>query len=1407
MSIHCISPVQKKYFRDQVLLHQALFKITAPVPHDLAGRWKQLVRSNGILRSVSTFTSNVKIPFQEVTDKDQTTVIIIPAEEWDHENIIPQWHGLIATGKISLTIFNNNAGLPAYFGISAPSVWLDSWSLRFLAQQLLTAQALEEEPLQFIQYVEWLESNGRENDDLPAGLELVPEHTNGTFTLQEGKGTPACSSYFAMDLQADRKLLDKLEQVAAQKGLAPIDIWYWAWTNVTNIYLKEGTGSSVYISSGRQFDEFKQIPGPFAKGIYSNFRKEQTSDIFKLKARKERFDVYREYFETSGDSDSCNCCFEYLQLGQFPQAIQGELPLCIDSISCHEPFILSFFAEDTADTTRILLQADKTAISAVSLEWVGYTLLAYVTDFISGSTPAKSLLPDIFLKGPVVPIDFIPVTTLFISAAGHYADNIALQWNEGSITYGKLYRQSRQLAEVLMVQYGIKPGDRVLINMSRTERLLEVIWAVMFTGATYIPVDKQYPEARVQYIMQQSEAKMAIAENAALLFDQAACIKITRELPVWQPDQPVYILYTSGTTGRPKGCVITMSNLLHYTNWAGEYYFANKPSGMMPLFTPIAFDLTVTSFFCTLLRGAALYICDEEGIVAAHLKLSFRSADSIKLTPSHIRMLPYLDIKNTSINTCIVGGEALTRNDVAILRSLNPSMKIYNEYGPTECTVGCIVWDVPESFNDIQIGKPINNTSAYILNQQMELCTPGIEGEICIGGKTTGAGYFRDTAKTAERFVNGLYKTGDKGYWLPDGNICCTGRNDDMIKIRGYRIEPGEIAAVITSIAGVGDAFVMLRNNELAGYYTGEAKLSDTIKAALKKQLPAYMHPANIIAMNQFPVNANGKLDVAALPSPEEIKVAVAPRTPHERMLAGVWEIVLQRSPVGIHDHFLGIGGDSIKAIQVVARMREKGWTLQVGDILKYPTISELVSYLKETDHIREDDMAKGGEIPLTPLQIKFFMDNDADLHYYNQSILLTASERVDAAKLKAVITALWQSHAALRTVFTLSGNQRIQQILPAATAHEGCFIEQQETDLEEQTQYWQQQFNLENGPLFRCLLLHGKEHDLIFLIAHHLIIDGVSWRIILEQLGSMYAQPAPENRTSFASYLKWSEALRKKADALTVTEMSYWMNMELAAEKEWQSFGPVQRVFGQYDHLNAGLSAEKTKQLLTLPLHTMKVSVQEILLAALSGVLYNWSGRDETTFYLESHGRNSTEDAASYAETIGWFTMKYPVILPCSPDTDIRKSIQQTIAALEKTPGNGEGYLCQRYLGGLNTGKVEPLFTFNYLGQLDDSRDGQFRIHPLSGSLQNVGDNIYMPSAAFFTLIVTGGTLQVNISYHRELLLKDSARQLLQNYISSLGKFIDELAENDGTFKKKISGTEDLGLNEKELEEILNSI
>ncbi|OYY03924.1 MAG: hypothetical protein B7Y76_03165, partial [Sphingobacteriia bacterium 35-40-5] len=1046
-------------------------------------------------------------------------------------------------------------------------------------------------------------------------------------------------------------------------------------------------------------------------------------------------------------------------------------------------------------------------------------------------------------KGKIDQFPFKSMPDLFFEASLNNPDKISISYNNQTISYQTLYHESRAIADILITQHGIKPGDIVAIHLRRSEKLIKAIWAVMMSGATYVPIDTEYPDSRIFQILKNSNANLLISDttfsgNSTIdsvssstmmtlpiintthidaLIEKSTIVKTPCSLPVWKPDQIVYVIYTSGTTGNPKGCEISMSNLLHYVKWTEDYYFSPGIIGNCPFFTSIAFDLTVTSIFSTLSRGATLYIASEEESVSEHLQKIFdgtAGVDTVKLTPSHIRLLPYLSISECKISTCIVGGEALLPSDVEILRSINSQINIYNEYGPTECTVGCIVWKVPENFDKILIGKPIANSSVCILNNLDQLCPVGIVGEIHIGGKTVGAGYLGNPQLTSEKFISSpfdpaviLYKTGDLGYWTVDGDINFIGRNDHMVKIRGYRIELEEISDVLRLSPQVQDVYVTTiisagNTPEIIAYYIPKNPSdtdTDLLFKLLQQQLPSYMIPAHILSVEIFPLTIHGKLDRDALPTPEEVnglksKTFIAPRNPQEKLLADIWQQVLHRPEIGISDHFLSIGGDSIKAIQVVSRLREYDLQVSVRDILVYPTIAELALHLNKNTVYADNDLNTGSHIPLTAIQFKFFKDCQKDSAHYNQSILLGSKNRVDAEKLEYCIDRIWQHHAMLRAVYRVSGDEITQQVLAADTKADyfikldgtAISIEQETNWVIEQTAYWQQNFKLDQAPLFRCLLLRFANHELVFLVSHHLIIDGVSWRILLGDLTRLYDSKNAEQiiLSPSASFKQWSLQLQQKAAlGFSETEEDHWQNVEQALDKR-SLFNDryTEQVHQYYSALNTVVSIADTNALLSM--ETEQISTQGILLTALSKAFYLWKNSTQTIMYLESHGRNAMQNPEIFSSTIGWFTNKYPFQL----NYDEKGSVVEKISALQNSitnvPNYGSGYLLNKYSGNASvlTADAEPHFTFNYLGQLEIPEDQDFYIHPLTELQQNIGGSVYIQSLVLFSLIIINGTLQISTSYHNYLYEKDEIMELQNYYLECLRETIKQLSQENSS-------------------------
>ncbi len=586
------------------------------------------------------------------------------------------------------------------------------------------------------------------------------------------------------------------------------------------------------------------------------------------------------------------------------------------------------------------------------------------------------------------------------------------------VTYRELNARINQLAHYLQSR-GVGAEVTVGVCMERSLEMVIAVYAILKAGGAYVQIDPDYPKERIAFMIEDAQMSVILTQQKLLTAlpsheaeticpddDWGRIAQQSTENPQnsVRPDNLAYVLYTSGSTGAPKGCQLDVANLNHYLQWAMDYYFENGEGGNFGLYSSLSFDLTVTSLFLPLLRGKTLCLFPQSAELVDILKESFRQdslIDCIKLTPSHISVLKHLDLSATNIRLALVGGEALSLDQVHTLQQLNPEMKIYNEYGPTEATVGCIVKHVRPDDERVLIGKPIHNMQIYILDPYLQPVPVGVPGEIHIGGDGLARGYLKRDDLTHERFIpnpfdeegDQLYKTGDVGRWLPDGNIEYLGRNDDQVKIRGYRVELGEIEARLLEHNEIQDALVVAKDfagngqKELVAYVvlsnqssvnskqssvssqqsllnTEHRSLNTTLRQHLQKTLPGYMLPAYFVRLAEMPLTLNGKLDRERLPAPEgtrpELQTAfVLPQTKAEQGIATVWQDVLQLEKVGIHDNFFDVGGHSLRMVEVCSKLKEHfGPELSIVELFQYPTIHTLASFLSQ-EH-PEESLSQG---------------------------------------------------------------------------------------------------------------------------------------------------------------------------------------------------------------------------------------------------------------------------------------------------------------------------------------------------------------------------------------------------------------------------------------------------------------
>jgi amino acid adenylation domain-containing protein len=584
------------------------------------------------------------------------------------------------------------------------------------------------------------------------------------------------------------------------------------------------------------------------------------------------------------------------------------------------------------------------------------------------------------------------ILELFDKQVMLHPQRTAVLMQDKKLSYQELDEKANQLAHYLIQEHGIKTNDLVGIMLDRSEKAIIAILGILKAGAAYVPVDPQYPDERKTYIIKDSAISLLITQTD-YLFDigyyqgpvfgmdvqmDIIATPVTKPVVLSSYTDTAYVIYTSGSTGQPKGCAVTHGNLANYIQWAGNYYFGDTDSSDFGLFTSLSFDLTITAVFCSLTRGGRLYVYPQQEEILKVLLHSFSNESGInviKLTPSHINILDGLNISSATMMRVIVGGEQLTAAQVNTLKQINPAIIIYNEYGPTETTVGCTVARI-EAGDPIIIGKPVANTQVYVLDNNLMPCGAGAAGEIYVAGAGVSKGYLNKPELTAEKFIPDpfnegqlMYRTGDMGRWLFDGNLEFTGRRDDQVKIRGYRIEPGEIETVMMNQSVVEKAHVIADKDAegemfLTAYFVAEGSVeTGELKNQLSKILPSYMLPSFFIQVETFPLTINGKVDKKLLPPPSGLGFNsgteyVPPRNEIEEKLAELWKGILGKEKIGIEDNFFDAGGNSIKIIRlasVAGKLLDRD--ISVGLLFQYSTIKALVDHLMEEPVYHEDEV------------------------------------------------------------------------------------------------------------------------------------------------------------------------------------------------------------------------------------------------------------------------------------------------------------------------------------------------------------------------------------------------------------------------------------------------------------------
>nr|WP_294563933.1 non-ribosomal peptide synthetase [uncultured Rhodopila sp.] len=601
---------------------------------------------------------------------------------------------------------------------------------------------------------------------------------------------------------------------------------------------------------------------------------------------------------------------------------------------------------------------------------------------------------------------------LFEQQVARDPEAIALVFGQRRVTYGELNDRANRVAHHLRGR-GVGPDVLVGVCIERSPEMVVALLAVWKAGGAYVPLDPAYPPERLSFMIADARTLLLLTEEkcrtlfASVPDGKTICLDsawpvLARESgenlpPAACPSDLAYVMYTSGSTGQPKGAMIVQRGLVNYLWWAISAY-AVEPGRSVPVHTSVAFDLTVTSLYTPLLAGGTVELLPEDlgaqNLLAALLRSGGRSL--VKITPAHLELLNGQLTPEQAAGMCrafVIGGENLLAENLRLWRSLVPPVRLINEYGPTETVVGCSVYEVQPADADtgaVPIGRPIANTQLYVLDPDMRPVPPGVTGELYIGGAGVARGYLNRPELTAERFVPDpfggvpgacLFRTGDLAQYQADGTLQCLGRADDQVKVRGYRIELGEIEAALAAHPGVRSCVVLAReddpgNRQLVGYVVSRDRGgpgADDLRGFLRQKLPEYMVPGKFVCMDSLPLTPNGKFDRKALPPPpREVSSAGAggtPRTKTETTIAAIWSQLLGMDSIGIHDDYFDLGGDSIAAVRLLVRLHEIfGVDFQLAALFDRPTIaglSELVDSLVLMQHESEAVSAQREEFVL----------------------------------------------------------------------------------------------------------------------------------------------------------------------------------------------------------------------------------------------------------------------------------------------------------------------------------------------------------------------------------------------------------------------------------------------------------
>ncbi|MFD0499312.1 amino acid adenylation domain-containing protein [Streptomyces rhizosphaericus] len=861
------------------------------------------------------------------------------------------------------------------------------------------------------------------------------------------------------------------------------------------------------------------------------------------------------------------------------------------------------------------------------------------------------------------------------------------------------------------------------------------------------------------------------------------------------PDHIAYTIFTSGSTGRPKGVAVSHRAIVNRLLWMQDVYRIGADDRVLQK-TPYGFDVSVWEFFWPLIAGACVVVARPDGhrdpAYLARL-ITGERITTVHFVPSMLRV--FLEepaaARCTGLRRVVCSGEALARDLQQSFHRTLDGVPLHNLYGPTEAAVDVTAHEcgTDDAYPTVPIGRPLHNLRMYVLDRALRPVPPGVTGELYLAGRGLARGYVRRPELTAERFVacpfgapgERMYRTGDLARWTGDGRLEHLGRTDGQVKVRGVRIELEEVEAALSRCPGVDRAAVTVAVDErypdrqrLVAYTVPAGVAPDAVLERMARELPAQMVPSAVVPLDELPLTAHGKLDRRALPTllPTASRNGRAPRTGTERTLCELFREVLGVRELGVDDDFFALGGDSIVSIRLVGRARAAGIELTPRDVVRFRTVAGLAAAV--AGDAGEDGTAGGraavasseavGTAPLTPI-MSWLCGTERPVDRVGQSLLLLLPDGPAHAppgddRLADAVQLLLDRHPVLRARLVTDDGQRALRIRTAGSVDARRCVRTIDVSAVPDGALAQalaghadavwQELAPYDGEMVRAVRFDtgpGRA-DRLLLVLHHLVVDGVSWRILLADLMEHWtgARTRPQPEPVSTSFRHWALGLAAEArKPAREAELPFWQGTLSAPDAaalppDGPARGARHTQHSTADRVTVTLGPEETAPLLTSVPAALQATTQELLLTALVLAVYDWrrrTGRDGTggrsvLVELEGHGREDILPGAELSGTVGWFTSTYPVRLGLGTghDGSVLRHVKEQLAAV---PGNGIGYGLLRYLNPRTAAQLaglpQPQVRFNYLGRLTPGELGGWRLAPENEAVGRAG-NADLPAA-----------------------------------------------------------------------------